>query len=140
MPDTPDDALPEGESVALSLPADLTAPHQARGFVRATLERWRLPQLVDACVLAVSELVTNALRHGRPPVNLHLGRHESKVELGIQDAGDGPAAAPGEVKDPLAESGRGLGIVEAVSDEVAAQKVPGDGTRLIASWKIDGDE
>ncbi|UCM89475.1 ATP-binding protein [Streptomyces marincola] len=36
----------------------------ARNFTRSTLHGWRLPEQFDAVSLVVSELVTNALRHG----------------------------------------------------------------------------
>jgi Histidine kinase-like ATPase domain len=38
----------------------------ARDFIRSTLRSWGMPGLIDDAVLVVSELVTNALRHGMP--------------------------------------------------------------------------
>jgi anti-sigma regulatory factor (Ser/Thr protein kinase) len=122
----------EAESVELCLPADPAAVRDAREVVRSTLTRWRLPHLVEACVLAVSELVTNALRHGRPPIDMRLRRVSKKVELEVEDQGSGPAEPP-HPADDLAESGRGLGIVRAVADDV---RIAGSATSV--EWRAEG--
>ncbi|MGD3108338.1 ATP-binding protein [Streptomyces sp. YGL11-2] len=103
---------------------------EARQFTRTTLQGWRMcPGLADDAVLVVSELVTNALRHGagetRRTLNyagpepfchawLALTRQERGVLCAVSDAG---ATAPVlRDRDELAESGRGLHLVELLSD------------------------
>jgi anti-sigma regulatory factor (Ser/Thr protein kinase) len=128
----------EEESVELSLPADPAAVRDAREAVRTTLTRWRLHHLVEVCVLAVSELVTNALRYGRAPIGVRLRRADTKVKIEVQDHGGGAASAPVQEPDQLAESGRGLGIVRAVADEVEAET---DGvTTVSVSWRAERRE
>lgn len=113
--------------VGVELAEDKRAAGQARRVTRDALERWRLPGLVDAVVLAVSELVTNATRHGRPPVWIGLERQREQVRLDVHDA------SPAELPDvsghaaPDVESGRGLEIVQALADDLTVEQVPDDG-------------
>jgi anti-sigma regulatory factor (Ser/Thr protein kinase) len=133
MPDDRTAGPGEEESIELSLPADPAAVRQARDVVRAALLRWHVPHLVEVCVLAVSELVTNALRYGRPPIGLRLRRASKKIELEVADEGGGAAGAPPMPEaDELAESGRGLGIVRAVADEVRIE-----GSQTAVLWRDD---
>ncbi|MFE9890706.1 ATP-binding protein [Streptomyces scopuliridis] len=63
----------------------------ARDAARPFLEALRQPEIVteaaDTVVLVVSELVTNALRHGGGTFNLHLTAHPDTVEVAVDDAG-----------------------------------------------------
>ncbi|GAA2595037.1 ATP-binding protein [Streptomyces tubercidicus] len=65
----------------------------------------------------VSELVTNAVEHARPPLALHLCRENSglRVWVGITDGG--PSARGGAWTSSCAhdEHGRGLAIIEALA-------------------------
>ncbi|MER6757122.1 anti-sigma factor RsbA family regulatory protein [Micromonospora echinofusca] len=45
---------------------------------------------VEDLVVAVSEIVTNALRHGRPPVRLRVWAGDDRIVATVSDAGDGP--------------------------------------------------
>ncbi len=115
----------QSERVELALPSDLTAPRSARHAVRALLQRWRLAGLLDPVLLAVSELVTNAVRYGRAPVRLTLRRCARGVSVGVHDAAQ--ALPPGaSLPDADAENGRGLLLVEAVADETGVRP-DGDG-------------
>ena len=123
-----------GDLVAVELPADQQAPGQARRAAREVLSSWQLPALVDRVVLVVSELVTNSVRYGRPPVRLVLTRWQRCVRVDVHDA---HAAEP--ILDPAgadleAESGRGLLIVTAVADQVGVEQIPGDGKHVYASF------
>ena len=133
-----DPNAPTGDTVKLSLPNNTTAPAHARRTVRDTLTRWRLPALIDGCVLAVSELVTNALRHGRPPIDLLLRRRAHDVRLDVHDTNPHLVARTdsGDATD-LSESGRGLDMVGAVADASGWKHIPGDGKTVFASWRAE---
>ena len=57
----------------------------ARSFVRDTLQGWGFADIVDDAVVLTSELVTNAVRYGSPPVELRLIRDRG-LTCEIRDA------------------------------------------------------
>lgn len=69
--------------------------------------------LLRACVLAASELVSNAVQHGTPPLRLRLWAVAGGLRLEVEDAS--PALPSALSVSPSAASGRGLEIVGAVS-------------------------
>jgi anti-sigma regulatory factor (Ser/Thr protein kinase) len=128
---------PEGAGEVVRVDLDLSphAPADARRATREVLRRWELPALVDRVVLVVSELVTNSLRYGRPPLRLDLHRLRSGVRIDVHDTVPQEPSLQGRaaVEDDR-ESGRGLLIVSAVADEVGVEQVPGDGKHVYASF------
>ncbi|MEU9095783.1 ATP-binding protein [Streptomyces sp. NPDC087901] len=61
---------------------------QARQAVRAFADRLTpapCPDMADTCVLVVSELVTNALRHGGGTFTLRLNAHPDAIEIAVDD-------------------------------------------------------
>jgi anti-sigma regulatory factor (Ser/Thr protein kinase) len=92
----------------VTLPFDLTAPSAARRFLR----RHDLGT-VDSVELLVSEVVTNAVRHGAPQVTLVLLPTGDDLEVRVSD---GSHDVPVDLEpDTLEEGGRGLGILKALS-------------------------
>jgi anti-sigma regulatory factor (Ser/Thr protein kinase) len=94
------------------LPADTRAAQVARRELDRVIDRLSPDRRADVRLLA-TELVTNAFRHGRPPITLviHDGRDHLRVE--VADAGDGrPRRSP----EPGADGGWGLLLVEATAD------------------------
>lgn len=87
----------------------------ARRAVRNWLHSAGLHTHQPVAELLVSELVTNALRHGRPPVELRIRVGQGRVlRIEVLDGADG--AEPVKSEAPLnAVSGRGLGIVAALA-------------------------
>jgi anti-sigma regulatory factor (Ser/Thr protein kinase) len=86
------DPLQSGEPVADLLDPTLS---EARLAVRAA-DHGRVPLTeVDDLVVAVSEAVANAQRHGRGPVRLRLWNGAERIVATVTDAGAGP-------KDPFA--------------------------------------
>jgi anti-sigma regulatory factor (Ser/Thr protein kinase) len=122
--------------VHVALGDDLQAPRRARDAVRRALLDWKLAALVESVVLAVSELVTNALIHGRPPVALTVHRGATEVRIGVHDNNpqEPPIAAVAE-HSAEATSGRGLGIVVELADAVGCEQVPQDGKIVYASFR-----
>ena len=129
---------PIDSTIELALAPDATAPGQARRAVREALLVWRLPTLVDACVLAASELVTNAVRHGIPPFGLLMRRRVDNVRIDVNDARPETLSALADTRpDGWSESGRGLGIVREIADSCGSERVPGDGKNVFASWRVN---
>ncbi len=99
-----------------SLPTTSTAPHLAREFVRASACPAHLADREDA-VLLVSELVTNAVHHGIPPIQLSCRCASAGVVFSISDAGPPQAGMSATMAQPLEQSGRGLALLEALSSD-----------------------
>lgn len=93
-----------------------------RDFTRAALRDWGMADLTDLAELIVSELVTNALRHGVPSARMPGTGHCLRLRLLAQypfvmcmvtDPGsDIPVLRE---SGPTAQSGRGLNVVESCS-------------------------
>lgn len=68
-------------NATLDLPLGVIAPAAARTAVRHMLIAWELsePDWLDDAELVVSELVTNAVRHGGGCIELSLQAHEGQV-------------------------------------------------------------
>ncbi|MGW0933371.1 SpoIIE family protein phosphatase [Streptomyces sp. NPDC002666] len=102
-------AMPPERYAAWELPHDTTAPAAARRLVAERLADWNLPDGTgDATELIVSELVTNAVRYGRPPVKLRL-----ILDRGLTcEIWDGSTTAPHmKYAGAVDEGGRGLFII-----------------------------
>jgi anti-sigma regulatory factor (Ser/Thr protein kinase) len=124
-----------GEVVRVDLHAGPHAPADARRATREVLRRWELPALVDRVVLVVSELVTNSVRYGRPPLHLDLRRLRGRIRIDVHDTvAQEPVLHDREPVADDRESGRGLLIVSAVADEVGVEQVPGDGKHVYAAF------
>lgn len=121
--------------VSVELRSDAQAPGQARRATREALRRWQLPALVDRVVLVVSELVTNGVRYGRPPLRLVLRRGDQAVRVDVHDAVPQEPRLDRGSSGGEDESGRGLLIVSAVADTVGVEQVPGDGKHVYASFR-----
>jgi len=127
-----------GEVRHTDLGSDPQAACRGRAAARQSLLDWHLPALVDNVVLAVSELVGNALQHGAPPVGLTMRHLREQVHVEVHD--DNPSEPPRRpfLPDATTESGRGLAIVTAVADDLTYDQVPGDGKIVRASFRTDG--
>ncbi|WP_052434738.1 SpoIIE family protein phosphatase [Streptacidiphilus melanogenes] len=80
----------------------------ARRLAARQLAHWGLDELVFVTELVVSELVTNAIRHGRPPIRLRLIR-DSALTCEVSDSS---STAPHLRRArTMEEGGRGLMLV-----------------------------
>jgi anti-sigma regulatory factor (Ser/Thr protein kinase) len=82
----------------------------ARRQVRETLHRWDLHAQADLTELIVSELVTNALRHGTGPIEVRLFYRCGDLRIEVHDSGQGRPVRR-EVTDDD-ECGRGLLLLD----------------------------
>ena len=92
----------------------LHGPAQARSAVAACAARLGLDADADDLLLVVSELVTNAVLHGLPPVRVRLRSAADALSVEVFDQGHVlPDRGDGE---PDQESGRGLLLVEVLAN------------------------
>ncbi|SDJ34001.1 Anti-sigma regulatory factor (Ser/Thr protein kinase) [Frankineae bacterium MT45] len=96
------------------LPQTDDAPRLARSYLAERADAIP-PGLVEDAELLVSELVTNAVRHGRPEIALSLRANPSGIEVEVSDGGDVSEVVPVADPGPERTGGRGLRIVDAIA-------------------------
>jgi Histidine kinase-like ATPase domain len=112
---------PRFPRVATRTAADPASVASVRGFARSTLHRWGQGARGDDVTVVLSELLSNALRHARPapggwPVRVGLLEIWPSSAVLCAVADPSPAAPVLRQPDHLAESGRGLHVVEELSE------------------------
>jgi anti-sigma regulatory factor (Ser/Thr protein kinase) len=107
----------------LDVPLDSGAPGAARRAVVAMLAGWgfRDPDWIDSASVVVSEVVSNAVRHGGGCVELHLEAHDGVVVVSVAD---GSPAVPRR-RDPDGVGGRGIALIEALAAGWSVQNYKG---------------
>jgi anti-sigma regulatory factor (Ser/Thr protein kinase) len=98
------------ESVSCRFGRELTEVRRAREATRKALFDWGLGEHSDLFETIVSELVTNALRHGAGPIQLGISCDLTSLRVEVHDDGSGRP-----VRRPVtagSESGRGLEVVD----------------------------
>ncbi|MFF2211022.1 ATP-binding protein [Streptomyces antibioticus] len=104
-----------GPSCRAAFLPDLAKVVEMRQTARAFLGRCRVPEPpTEVVVLAVSELVTNAVVHGRGEVTLQITVSADVVRVSVTDHNPAPAVL--KQAGPDGESGRGMRLVDAISD------------------------
>jgi anti-sigma regulatory factor (Ser/Thr protein kinase) len=98
----------------LDLGAVLTAPGCARAWTREILWEWGAAELAESAELVASELVTNSVNAGGGGIRLVLTLGRGELAVLVRDGHPGAPLAGQPGADD--ESGRGLLIVEALSD------------------------
>ncbi|HUR50590.1 MAG TPA: ATP-binding protein [Mycobacteriales bacterium] len=124
--DVPTEAYEDIEvRASLGLPWDVLSARRARRFISEFSRAADLDQEVcDRAALLVSELVTNAVIHGRSRATLVAERPGGHLRIAVLDTDLRLPVGPG----PLtldAESGRGLRIVDALADRWGVEAVEG---------------
>lgn len=77
----------------------------------------------EAVLLVVSELVTNALRHGRGVTGFRLSHHNKGLTVAVRDAGDRPPRTL--PLDPGRPGGFGMHLVRNLTGGVEVEWRPG---------------
>lgn len=126
-------------SVALEPSLDSAAA--ARHFVRDHLVEWDVEELVDDALLAISELVTNAILHARSTIDVRLELVDDRLRVEVHDRSARPVLldsvvagvveerVPGMIDgrqeipslDDQTSTGRGLFIVASVAAALGEQ-------------------
>ncbi|WP_327342903.1 SpoIIE family protein phosphatase [Streptomyces europaeiscabiei] len=106
-------ALGAGQVATWDLEAEPAAVARARANVARQLSDWGLAELEFTAELVVSELVTNAIRYGRPPIRLRLIRDRTLMCEISDSGGTTPHLRRARVFD---EGGRGLLLVAQLAE------------------------
>lgn len=92
------------------------ASREGRQFVRAQLDDHQIDdQATDLVILLVSELISNALTHGPPPLCLQVLVAENRVRLEVHDSNPAPPVLGRP--DFEAEHGRGMWLIDTLSSK-----------------------
>jgi anti-sigma regulatory factor (Ser/Thr protein kinase) len=110
---------------ALSLGAGSRGVKDARRWVVGAFEDMGRSDLSECAEVAVSELVTNALLHGEPPIQVRVRGTQEHPRVEVRDGSSDPPRPP-EPHDPDDETmlltvGRGLDIVARASEAWGAE-------------------
>jgi hypothetical protein len=111
---------------------------QARRMAGEQLISWGLGELADDARLVVSELLSNAALHAKPPIQLRLVRIASGVRIEVSD---GSREMPLLIRaGPDVMTGRGWSLVQALAHKWGADRAPraGGGKTVWVTMLTDG--
>ncbi|WP_051756107.1 ATP-binding protein [Kitasatospora purpeofusca] len=119
----------------------VTTAAEARTAITALLDR--LPGDLGAtrrdALLAATELVTNAIRHGGGLTGFraHLAPDGTVLRIEVEDATDQHPRQPGpDAEDPHRLGGRGWAIVLRLSTTCTVQPLPAGGKRVSITLRV----
>jgi anti-sigma regulatory factor (Ser/Thr protein kinase) len=134
----PSTTIREG-SVSCRYSRELTAPRDAREETRKTLWSWGLEDHADVAQVIISEMVTNAIRHGTGPVETRISCEHRYLHVEVHDDGPGrPVRRHATAED---ESWRGLTVIDGLirlygGSLVVVDDDAGDGKTVCVSIRL----
>ncbi len=116
------------------------AAAEARRRVRSAIQSWQVPVDADTAILLTSELVTNAVRHeAGQAVMLVVTCARGQLRVDVHDTSPSWPAVADVPAD--AETGRGLLLVETLSDEWGFYHTPaGKAVYFMLAFQADQPE
>lgn len=108
--------------VELTLPADASAPSQARKALRRALSGAVSESCADVIALLSTELITNAVMHAHSPAVLRVWVDEHQVRVEVQD--HSPAAPRVRHYGRESTTGRGMRLVQNLARRWGTAPVP----------------
>lgn len=115
----------------------MSAPAAARALVGDVLAEPVSAVALDDAKLAMSELVSNSVRHSGAPVGqallVRVGRVDGGFWLEVEDAGHDGFVAP-RAPDGQADGGFGLYLVQNLSERWGVERATHGGTRVWADF------
>jgi serine phosphatase RsbU (regulator of sigma subunit)/anti-sigma regulatory factor (Ser/Thr protein kinase) len=109
-------AIATSRSASMLVPAEPTGPSRVRQWMTTRLRDWSVPEpVIGAAILCTSELTTNALLHAGTPAEVHIDLNAERLLVSVADTGTRGSVARAQT-DALSSRGRGLGLIEELSD------------------------
>ncbi len=134
LPDGPDDDVAvlmarveparSDDALVVPVPNDVRGVHAVRDRVRDALRGWGISrEICDEAVLLTSELTTNAIVYGSPPIDLRLRHGRDHLVLEVFDA----ASYLPRRRRPTSEDehGRGLQLVAVLAEQWGTRPTEG---------------
>lgn len=127
--------------LSLELPADVSYVQAARASSECLLQRFSVTEEdIDKVTLIIGELCTNAARHAQAEpeslVTLEVKFLPQLVDVMVKDRGKGFNRDQIPMPSQESESGRGLLLVESLSDNVEFHRLEEGGTAITAHVRI----
>jgi anti-sigma regulatory factor (Ser/Thr protein kinase) len=112
----------------IELKPDPPSVADARRFVAVIAHVWECDDLSTVAVLLTSEVVTNAVRYAKRPIQLELQLDAESATLRVETREDHPD--PPYLKNPTLESegGRGLHLVDQLANRWGVERLEGGKT------------
>ncbi|MFI1830724.1 ATP-binding protein [Streptomyces sp. NPDC020412] len=130
-------AAPVVHAFEVAFEPDPPRVEHMRRITGAALRHWRLAAVVAEAVLVVSELVTNAMKHGEGTVRLRVEHRTCQLHIAVTD--NSPTRPVLRQAGDDEEGGRGLLLVDAFAEKWGTTSdgrtvwctlvIPPDGTR-----------
>ena len=111
------------------------AVREGRRYVQREVLALGAEELVDDAVLVAAELLTNALQHGLPPVELRVSGSPGRIRIDVTDANPRPPVRPQTSTTNM--TGRGLALVQALCGQWGVQPEPGAGKTVWAELRTE---
>ncbi|MFI2203370.1 SpoIIE family protein phosphatase [Streptomyces sp. NPDC020192] len=127
-------ALDPDRIAAWDLPADPSLVSEVRASALRRLADWGLEEVSFAAELVLSELVTNAIRHGSGPIRVRLLRDRALICEVSDTSNTAPHLRRAATTD---EGGRGLFLVAQLAQSWGTRYLP-QGKVIWAEWGLDG--
>lgn len=122
-----------------AFPADISIVGSMRHVVEDRLAEWNVAKAADGAALATHELMANAVRHGcrsrSDMITLTMKCTAEELCISVHDPSS-RLPEPGRASE-IDESGRGLELVEAISDRWGTEPAPdGSGKRVWLAMRL----
>ena len=114
-------------TLLLELPATTVAVREVRAQLRVLLPDSPYSARLSDAEIAATEIVTNAVLHGRRPITVRIEYDFTRLRIDVTDSS--PVSPTFSLLDPTAVTGRGLLLVSAVSDAWGVE--PGEGAKTV---------
>ncbi|WP_436527695.1 SpoIIE family protein phosphatase [Actinoplanes sp. HUAS TT8] len=109
-------AVAMSRSATMHVAAEPTGPSRVRQWMSTRLREWQVPEpVIGAAILCTSELTTNALLHAGTPAQVHIDLNAERLLVSVADTGTRGSVIRARA-DAMASRGRGLGLIEELSD------------------------